>query len=132
MSYPPLWFIIQKYFNHNFLCSVIGIIRDDQNRILLLNHPYRPEPLALPSGFIKKGETPFEALKRELKEETNFDIITQSLLNVITSKKRSHMEFIISASYNGGKFIPNKEIESYSWVDESEIQNTIDILITNS
>ncbi|MEW6508885.1 MAG: NUDIX hydrolase [Bacteroidota bacterium] len=110
---------------------MIGIIRDNQNRILLLKHTYRPDPLALPSGFIKKGETPFDALKRELKEETNFEIITQSILNVLSSKTNSHIEFIISAIYKSGEFIPNNEVSSYSWVSESEIQNTIDKLTTN-
>lgn len=130
-SAPRLWLFLQKFFNRSYLCSVIGIIRDNQNRILLLKHTYRPDPLALPSGFIKKGETPFDALKRELKEETNFEIITQSILNVLSSKTNSHIEFIISAIYKSGEFIPNNEVSSYSWVSESEIQNTIDKLTTN-
>lgn len=128
--FPLLWWSILKFSNHHFICSVVRIIRDDQNRILLLEHKYRPDPLALPAGWLKKGETPFEALKRELKEETNFEIIPQRILNVIPSKKRSHMEIIISAFYKSGEFLPNKEISSYSWVEESEIQNTIDNLTT--
>lgn len=131
MSITGLWWFLLHFINRHFICSVVGIIRDDQNRILLLEHKYRPDPLSLPAGWLKKGETPFEALQREIKEETNFEIIPQRILNVIPSKKRSHLEFIISAFYKSGEFVPNKEIKSFSWVQESEIQNTIDKLITN-
>jgi hypothetical protein len=41
------------------------------------------------------------------------------------------MEFIVSAFYKEGEFLPNKEIVSYSWVEESAIQDTIDNLVTN-
>lgn len=130
MSIPRLWWFLLHLVNRHFMCSVVGIIRDSQNRILLLEHRYRPDPLAFPAGWLKKGETPFEALKRELKEETNFDIIPQRILNVIPSKKRSHMEFIISAFYKDGEFLTNKEIKSFSWVEEAEIHNTIEKLTT--
>jgi len=119
---------LQKFFNRTFLCSVIGIIRDDQNRILLLSHPYRPDPLALPSGFIKKGETPLDALKREVKEETNFDIMPISLVKVISSNSRLHLEFIVEAKYTGGIFIPSKEVYFYHWSDEKEITYYHDII----
>ncbi len=42
------------------------------------------------------------------------------------------MEFIVSAFYKGGEFIPNQKINNYSWVDESEIHNTIEKLTTAS
>lgn len=131
MSIPRLWWFLLHFVNSHFMCSVVGIVRDDQNRILLLQHSYRADPLALPAGWLKKGESPFEALKREVKEETNFEIITQHILNVISSKKQSHLEFIISASYLSGTFIPSKEVDSYSWVDESSIKDTIYNLTTN-
>lgn len=118
MSYQSLWWLIQKYFNHNFLCTVIGIIRDDQDRLLMLEHTYRSDPLALPSGFLKKGETPFEALQREVKEETNFDITPIRIIDVISSDGRSHLEFHIAAKYTGGIFIPSKEVCSFQWVNE--------------
>ncbi|NMC99535.1 MAG: NUDIX hydrolase [Bacteroidales bacterium] len=127
-SVPQLWLFLQKFFNNSFLCSVIGIIHDDQNRILLLNHPYRPVPLALPSGFIKKGETPLDALKREVKEETNFDIMPVRTVKVISSNSRSHLEFIVEAKYIDGIFIPSKEVDFYQWTKETDISNYYDII----
>lgn len=123
MSYLPLWWFIQKHFNCHFLCTVIGIIRDDQGRILMLEHTYRPSPLALPSGFIKKGETPFDALKREVKEEVNFDILPTRILDVIPSSKFSLLEFKIEAKYLGGIFIPSKEVNSYKWSEKTDFNN---------
>ncbi|HOJ19656.1 MAG TPA: NUDIX hydrolase [Ignavibacteriaceae bacterium] len=131
-NFPSLWWFLQNFINRHFLCTVVGIIRDDQGRILLLDHRYRNEPSALPAGFMKKGESPFDSIVRELKEETNFDIIPQRIINVNSSANRSALEFIISAFYKSGDFIPNKEIDNYSWVDESEIHSTIEKLTTKS
>jgi 8-oxo-dGTP diphosphatase len=95
---------------------------------LLLNHLYRPDPLALPSGFIKKGETPLDALRREVKEETNFNIIPVRIVKVISSNSRSHLEFIVEAKYTDGIFTPSKEVDFYQWSDEKEITNYHDII----
>lgn len=58
----------------------IVIIKDSQ--ILLIkrkNDPYK-NMWALPGGFVDEGETPLEAAKRELKEETN--LVVKSLTYV--------------------------------------------------
>ena len=58
--------------NKKFLVAVLGIIKNEENKILLLNHTYRKaEPWGIPSGYIE-NENPGEGLKREIFEETNF------------------------------------------------------------
>lgn len=97
-KYPSFLFFIQNIFNRHFLCTVVGIIRDDQGRILLLDHRYRNEPSALPAGFMKKGESPFDSIVRELKEETNFDIIPQRIINVIPLQTAPHLNLLSQLS----------------------------------
>ncbi|KFN41936.1 NUDIX domain-containing protein [Arenimonas metalli] len=49
-------------------CSVGALIHDSQGRLLILRPSYRPEWL-LPGGVVEEGESPGEALVRELHEE---------------------------------------------------------------
>ena len=61
-----IWLITQK-----FLVGVVGVVLNDAGQILLLKHTYRDKyPWGLPSGWLKRGEQPMDALKREIKEET--------------------------------------------------------------
>ena len=65
-----VWLVSQK-----FLVGVVGIVLREGNEVLLLEHSYRNEyPWGLPSGWLKKGEQPISALKREIYEETGFDV----------------------------------------------------------
>jgi ADP-ribose pyrophosphatase YjhB (NUDIX family) len=63
-----VWLITQK-----FLVGVVGVVLNDVGQILLVKHTYREKyPWGLPSGWLKRGEQPMEALKREIKEETGY------------------------------------------------------------
>lgn len=65
--------------------AVYGVvIRDD--RVLLLPTNGR---FAVPGGSIEMGENHVDALKREIKEETGFDVEPVRLMNVYTSLYKS-------------------------------------------
>lgn len=129
MSIPRLWWFLLHFLNHRFMCSVVGIIKDDQNRILLLEHRYRPDPLAFPAGWLKNGESPLDAIKREIKEETNFKVKPIRLLHINSSKKYSHMEFVVEALYIDGEFIPSNEVGNYIWVNPQEVSESLNSLV---
>ena len=52
---------------------VVALIIQD-NCVLAVSRRHRPDDLGLPGGSIELEETPFEALVREVKEETNIDV----------------------------------------------------------
>ncbi|TFG00273.1 MAG: NUDIX hydrolase [Promethearchaeota archaeon] len=57
--------------------TVDGIIlNNDKTKIILIKRKYPPFQghYALPGGFINRGETPEDALEREMSEETNLDV----------------------------------------------------------
>ena len=59
------WFRLQRGITLGVRAAVI----DDQRRVLLVRHTYAPGWL-LPGGGVERGETVFNAVKRELKEES--------------------------------------------------------------
>lgn len=118
MRNPNLWFKVVHIFRTTFLISVIGVIKDEDDRILMLKHTYRPSPWHLPSGWLKKGETPLATIAREVKEETGFIIESKKILFIGSSPERNHLEYFVEGKFKSGKFKPSSEIIDYKWVEE--------------
>ncbi len=76
---PPLHRVILRYahrIRHRWrimrgtpIAGVSAILRDHENRILLVRHSYGPRVWALPGGGIKSGEDAQDAVRREVLEE---------------------------------------------------------------
>ena len=68
-----------EQLNNNHTDGVVIIMTDTTGEKILLNREYRMAVggfvYNFPAGLIDKGETPQEAGKRELKEETGLDVI---------------------------------------------------------
>ncbi|MHA1971518.1 MAG: NUDIX domain-containing protein, partial [Candidatus Hodarchaeales archaeon] len=64
--------LVLKHKQTKFRKTVDAVIIDNNNNILLIKRRYPPYRgyYALPGGFIEKGESQKEALKREVEEET--------------------------------------------------------------
>ena len=52
----------------------VVLMRD--NRVLLVKHAYAPWVWTLPGGSVEKNESDEDATKREIREETGFEITT--------------------------------------------------------
>jgi 8-oxo-dGTP pyrophosphatase MutT (NUDIX family) len=60
--------------------AVAAIIRDDRSRVLGLRTP--EGTWTLPAGHIDPGESPREAVVREVREETGLEVVAMRLLDV--------------------------------------------------
>jgi 8-oxo-dGTP diphosphatase len=56
--------------------------------IVLIERKNDPKGLALPGGFVDVGECVEDALRREMKEETNLNVEVSKLLGVYSNPKR--------------------------------------------
>jgi 8-oxo-dGTP diphosphatase len=85
-----------------YLC-VDGIIElyenDTFEGIVLIERKNRPYGLAIPGGFVDRGETLESAVVREMKEETNLDVQITSLLNIYSDPQRDPRFHTASAVY---------------------------------
>ncbi len=104
----------------SFTVSAGVIVVNDENQILLLNHVLRPKSgWGIPGGFLKAGEQPAEAARREIFEETGLKISNVQFIEARTIKR--HVEFIFSAAANGAAPTLSREIFDARWFALYEI-----------
>ncbi len=113
--------------------AVAAIILDDEKRILLCEHTYRKfYPWGLPGGGLEYGESPECGIRREVWEETGYEVDVQRLLSAESSKEFHHVSLIYLCKIAGGSFVPNLEISQikfFAMNDLPELLYTERILI---
>ena len=67
--------------------------------IVLIERKNKPIGLALPGGFVDVGESVEDALKREMKEETNLDVEISKLLGIYSNPQRDPRFHTVSAVF---------------------------------
>jgi 8-oxo-dGTP diphosphatase len=103
-----------------FTVSVVAVIFNDEGKILLLDHLFRPgASWGLPGGFIETGEQPEPAIKREIFEETGLEIRNVELLLVRTINR--HVEILFRAEASGEPRPNAREIEAAGWFSLDEM-----------
>lgn len=107
---------IMTLTNPRFSVTVGGIIRDDDGRVLLLKHHFRPgSGWGMPGGYIDKDEQPEEALRRELREEARLELRNLELFTTRAFRKPLQVEIIYLCQAVGEPAQLNYEIEKAEW-----------------
>ena len=68
--------------------GIIKIFNPNFSGIVLIKRKNSPLGFALPGGFVDYGERVEEALKREMKEETNLDVKIEKLQGIYSDPNR--------------------------------------------
>jgi ADP-ribose pyrophosphatase YjhB (NUDIX family) len=99
-----------------FTVTAGAMIFDDQDRILLLDHVFRPDGgWGIPGGFLNKGEQPEAALRRELREEIGIEVKDVRLLFARTLSKPRQIEIYFLATAMGQPEPCSFEIRKAGW-----------------
>lgn len=85
--------------NARFTVTVGAVIFDPQNRVLLLQHRFRPGTgWGIPGGFINPQEQPEDAIRRELREEIGLEVDQLEIACINTLQQYQQVEIIFRAS----------------------------------
>ena len=112
----PYYFRIRvvRLVQQKFTASVVGIVTNEKDEVLILDHYFRPKHCwGLPGGFLEPFEAPETGIKRELKEEIDIDLRDVKLLRVRSTGK--HLEIIFSAQGVGEAKVSSGEIRGFGW-----------------
>lgn len=114
-----------------------GVVFNDAGHVLLAEHVFRPRyPWGLPGGWIKRGEQPADALRRELQEELSLCVDVRRVVLCEPHGKAHAVRGLTLFYYCNSKCdrgdesknqsaLPQTareyEILSYEWVDPKQI-----------
>ncbi len=110
---------------NKFTIGVFGIIKDENNNVLLVLRN-DSNLWTLPGGGLKEGESPWQGVIREIKEETGYDVEVIRLIGVYSKPKKNEIVLLFKCKIIGGKMRLNEEAKDIRYFSPKEIpENTI-------
>ncbi|GAB4583001.1 NUDIX hydrolase [Nocardia sp. IFM 10818] len=110
--------------------AVSAVVRDAQGRILLI-HRTDNSKYAIPGGGLEIGETPTQAVVREVKEETGIDVVVTGLVGVFSNpghviayddgEVRQEFSICFRADPTGGELRTSAESTAVEWVAAGDL-----------
>lgn len=100
-----------------FTVSTAAIVMNDEGKVLLLNHTFRPySGWGMPGGFVMHGESPDETIRREIREEIGLELEDLEMFRVRTLGR--HVEILFRARGIGeAAVLSPREIIEFGWFD---------------
>jgi len=110
---------------HTTTIGVFGIITNKQEEVLLC-HRNDYDLWNLPGGGLKKGETPWDCIIRETKEETGLDVEISRLMGIYSKPHKNEIVFVFVCNAISGSLTLNKEARDLKYFALNHIpKNTV-------
>ncbi|HZP12654.1 MAG TPA: NUDIX domain-containing protein [Nevskiaceae bacterium] len=94
--------------------GAFAVIFDDELRVLLC-HRTDCDMWNLPGGRVEIGESPWQAVVREVQEETGLDVEVRRLLGVYAVPARGDLVLTFACVRQGGTLQLNPEADDLQW-----------------
>ena len=117
-----LKFVCMEY---GFSLGAFGIIFNKKREVLLC-HRRDYDLWNLPGGGILRGESPWEAVIREIREETRLDTKILRLSGIYNKPTKNEVVFSFVCSIESGRFKPTAEADEIKYFSLSNLpSNTV-------
>jgi len=107
----------------------VGALIEQKGKVLLIDRVHIPLGFAGPAGHVDEGETPEQALKREVKEETGLEVTTMKQLfeeeinwNACGHGGEAHYWYVYACEVEGKVKRNKEEIKAIGWYTSEEIR----------
>ena len=108
--------LTMRVTNARFTVTAAGLVVDQQGRVLLLKHRFRPgSGWGIPGGFLEAGEQPEEGLRRELREEVGLELERAELFTTHAFTKPRQIEIVFRCRPRGAALPQSLEIRKAAW-----------------
>lgn len=115
-----VWFVQPR-----FAVTAGVVVVDERGRVLLLHHVLRRgSGWGIPGGFIKSGEQPSDAIRRELREETGLELDELELAFVRTLGHIKQVEVLFRGTMRASALESGRssfEVDGAAWFERDAL-----------
>ncbi len=97
-----------------FTLGAFAIVTDEQNRVLLALRTDK-DIWNLPGGGVEHGESPWEAVVREVKEETGLDVEVEEMIGVYAKDYDNDIVFMFKTTVVDGELSLSDEAKDLQY-----------------
>lgn len=116
-----------RFFTARFTVGVIGIVLNERDEVLLVEHVYHTYfPWGLPGGWLDRREAPVDGLAREVREETGLAVDVLEPVLVDRPERRSrHLDMAFVCRARPGVVTLSSELLDYKWLPVEEMPELV-------